>query len=72
MVDLAVFLGYSQRLTGRVGEGPDDREPPLLDRSEALRREVQEALNVVEQWNGTNGFIFYGKGGEVATGATET
>ena len=35
--------------------------------SEALRQEVQEALNVVERWNGTNGFIFFGKGGEVAT-----
>jgi TnpA family transposase len=35
--------------------------------SEALRREVHEALNVIERWNGTNGFIFYGKGGEVAT-----
>ncbi len=35
--------------------------------SEALRREVEEALNVVEHWNGTNGFIFFGKGGEVAT-----
>jgi TnpA family transposase len=39
--------------------------------SEELRREVQEALNVVEQWNGTNGFIFYGKGGEVATNRLE-
>jgi TnpA family transposase len=35
--------------------------------SEALRQEVEEALNVVERWNGTNGFIFFGKGGEVAT-----
>ena len=39
--------------------------------SEALRREVHEALNVVERWNGTNGFIFYGKGGEVATNRLE-
>jgi TnpA family transposase len=39
--------------------------------SEALRREVQEALNVVERWNGTNGFIFYGKGGEVAANRLE-
>jgi TnpA family transposase len=39
--------------------------------AEALRREVHEALNVVEQWNGTNGFIFYGKGGEVATNRLE-
>ena len=35
--------------------------------SEALRREIQEGLNVVEQWNSTNGFILYGKGGEFAT-----
>ena len=36
-------------------------------RSEALRQEIQEGLNVIERWNGTNGFIFFGKGGEVAT-----
>ncbi len=39
--------------------------------TEALRQEVQEALNVIEQWNGTNGFIFFGKGGEVATNRLE-
>ncbi len=35
--------------------------------SEALRREIHEGLNVVEQWNSTNGFILYGKGGEFAS-----
>ena len=35
--------------------------------SEALRQEIHEGLNVVERWNGTNSFIFFGKGGEVAT-----
>lgn len=35
--------------------------------SEELRREIQEGLNVVEQWNGANGFIFYGKNSEIAT-----
>ncbi len=35
--------------------------------SEALRREIHEGLNVVENWNSANSFIFYGKGGEVAT-----
>jgi TnpA family transposase len=34
---------------------------------EALRREIQEGLNVVENWNSANGFIFYGKSGEIAT-----
>ena len=39
--------------------------------SEALRQEVHQALNVVERWNGTNSFIFFGKGGEVATNRLE-
>jgi len=34
---------------------------------EALRREIHEGLNVVETWNSVNGFIFFGKGGEVAS-----
>jgi TnpA family transposase len=36
-------------------------------RSEAVRREVHEGLQVVENWNSANQFIFYGKGGEIAT-----
>jgi TnpA family transposase len=39
--------------------------------SEEMRREVHEGLNVVESWNGTNGFIFYGKAGELATNRRE-
>jgi len=34
---------------------------------EARRREIHAGLNVVENWNSANGFIFYGKGGEIAT-----
>ena len=32
-----------------------------------LRREIQEGLNVIENWNSANGFIFYGRGSEIAT-----
>jgi len=39
--------------------------------SEALRREINEGLNVVENWNSANSFIFYGKGGEIATNRLE-
>ncbi len=35
--------------------------------SEEVRREVQEGLNVVENWNSANGFIFYGKRGEISS-----
>ncbi|EUD07549.1 Tn3 transposase DDE domain protein [Providencia alcalifaciens R90-1475] len=38
---------------------------------EELRQEIHEGLNVVENWNSANSFIFYGKGGEVATNRLE-
>ena len=39
--------------------------------SEKLRIEINEGLNVVENWNSANSFIFYGKGGEIATNRLE-
>jgi TnpA family transposase len=39
--------------------------------SEGLRREIHEGLNVVENWNSANGFIWFGKGGEIATNRLE-
>lgn len=34
---------------------------------ERVRQEVHEGLNVVENWNSANGFIFYAKNGEFAS-----
>lgn len=36
-------------------------------RSENFRREINEGLNVVENWNSANGFVFFGKGGEISS-----
>jgi TnpA family transposase len=34
---------------------------------EELRQEIQEGLNVVENWNSANSFICYGKSGEITS-----
>jgi TnpA family transposase len=39
--------------------------------SEALRREIHEGLNVVEQWNGANDFVFFAKRGELASNRSD-
>jgi TnpA family transposase len=39
--------------------------------SEALRREIQEGLNVVESWNRANDVLFFGRGSEMATNRQE-
>jgi TnpA family transposase len=36
-----------------------------------LRQEINAGLNVVENWNSANSFIFYGKGGKIATNRLE-
>jgi TnpA family transposase len=38
---------------------------------EALRREINDGLQVIENWNSANDFIFFGKGGEMATNRLE-
>jgi TnpA family transposase len=35
--------------------------------SEALRREINEGLNIVEQWNSANDFIFFARRGEMVS-----
>jgi Tn3 transposase DDE domain len=39
--------------------------------SEALRREIHEGLNVIEQWNGANDFLFFARRGELASNRRE-
>ncbi len=39
--------------------------------SQALRREINEGLNVIEQWNGANDFVFFAKRGELASNRRE-
>jgi TnpA family transposase len=39
--------------------------------SEALRREIHEGLNVVEQWNGATDFVFFARRGEMANNRRE-
>ena len=39
--------------------------------SEALRRAINEGLNVVEQWNGATDFVFFARRGEMASNRHE-
>lgn len=39
--------------------------------SEGLRREINEGLNVIEQWNGANDFIFFARHGEMVSNRRE-
>jgi len=40
-------------------------------RSESLRREVQEGLNVMENWNGATKFTYFGRGGAFTSNKME-
>ena len=39
--------------------------------SEELRREINEGLNVVEQWNGATDFVFFARRGEMVSNRPE-
>jgi TnpA family transposase len=36
-----------------------------------LRREINEGLNVIEQWNGANYFVFFARRGELVSNQSE-
>ena len=38
---------------------------------QALRREINDGLNVVEQWNSANDFIFFARRGEMSSNRRE-
>ena len=38
---------------------------------EGLRREINDGLNVVEQWNSANDFVFFARRGELASNRAE-
>jgi TnpA family transposase len=40
--------------------------------SEEIRREINEGLNTVEQWNSVNTYIFYGKNSEIRSSTIPT
>ena len=39
--------------------------------SEELRREINEGLNVIEQWNSANDFIFFARRGDMVSNRRE-
>jgi TnpA family transposase len=44
---------------------------PVTCTDEALRREINEGLNVVEQWNGATDFVFFARRGKVVSNRRE-
>jgi hypothetical protein len=72
---MAMALGVEPSLDQRIGEG-NLREcargwTRLYLHSEELRREINEGLNVIEQWNSANDFIFFARRGEMASNRHE-
>ena len=51
----------------RTGQSDQDHVSGALSPRGVAQTRDQCGLNVVENWNSANGFIFYGKSGEIAT-----
>jgi len=74
------FLGEGVAATSppyptRGGQPPRSTRPGILPcrylHSEELRREINEGLNVIEQWNGANDFVFFARRGDFASNRRE-
>jgi Tn3 transposase DDE domain len=71
MAAVSLLCGGNRRLDGCYRENPVALERRRARTeylpSQETQYEVQEGLNVVENWNATNDFICYGRQGELAT-----
>jgi hypothetical protein len=56
-----VFLGSQHAIWSKQHNG----------KVRTLRQEIQQGLNVIENWNSANDFAWYGKGGEIAVNNRE-
>jgi TnpA family transposase len=55
----------------RIGQGHKDDLSRSVSAFGALRREIHEGLNVVEQWNGATNFVFVARRGEMVSNRRE-
>ena len=64
-----------RRTLGWLGSKPGMRSPMSFrrraDSPSRRRQEINSGLNIVEQWNGANDFVFFAKRGELASNRSE-
>jgi TnpA family transposase len=59
-----------------IAQAGRDHSPTLFSSTSylhdaGLRREIHDGLNVIEQWNGANDFVFFARRGELASNRCE-